>query len=146
MSSVNVPSPHLLELFDLALRRMRSEMDAVMEQEARGLRSSQLRLLSLTPPDGMRVTDLAARAGMTKQALGELVSGLQATGHVEVETDRVDRRVRLVRPTPQGLRLRDHMHEAIAALEGRLAQRTGRRRWATFRAVLAEVGGDAGPA
>lgn len=142
MSSVNLPSPHLLELFDLAFRRLRSEMDAAMEQEANGLRTSQLRLLSLTPPDGMRVTDLAARAGMTKQALGELVSGLQAAGQVEVVTDRADRRVRLVRPTSQGLRLRDRMHQEIAALEDRLAEHVGGRRWATFRAVLVEIGGN----
>ena len=131
---------HLLELFDLAFRRLRSEMDGAMAGEAAGLRSSQLRLLSLTPQAGMRVTALAARAGMTKQALGELVTGLEAAGHVEVVVDPSDRRVRVVRPTPRGRRLTDHMHAEIAALEGQLAALVGSRRWATFRAVLAEVG------
>lgn len=142
MERVNpAESPHLLELFDLAFRRMRSEMEGRMAGEAADLRSSQLRLLSLTPHEGMRVTDLAARAGMTKQALGELVSGLEGAGHVEVVTDPADRRVRLVRPTPRGRRLTVHVHREIATMEAQLSEQVGPRRWATFRAVLAEVGG-----
>ena len=84
------------------------------------LRPSQVRLLSLTPVTGMRVTDLAARVGVT--------------------VDERDRRVRLVRPTAAGRRLQRQVESAIGELERRWAQEVGPERWATFRDVLAQVG------
>jgi DNA-binding MarR family transcriptional regulator len=92
------------------------------------------------PVAGMRVTDLAARVGMTKQALGEFVATLQEAGLVEVTVDERDRRVRLVRPTAVGRRLQRQVESAIGELERRWAQEVGPERWATFRDVLAQVG------
>src|SRR5664279_6490667 len=51
-------------------RGIKSELDAAAHELAPDLRPSHVRLLSLTPRDGMRVGDLAARAGMTAQSLG----------------------------------------------------------------------------
>ena len=51
---------------------------------------------------GTRLTDLAARAGMTHQAMGESVSSLVALGYLERVPDPVDRRARLVVLTPKG--------------------------------------------
>ena len=108
------------------------------------LRRSHLRLLSLTPPAGLRVTDLAARAGMTKQALGEFVAALQAAGLVEVAVDDRDRRVRLVRPTPVGRRLQGVIEAAFAEIEQGWRERVGPERWAAFREALARIGDDPG--
>ena len=104
------------------------------------LRPSHVRLLSLTPTTGMRVTDLAARVGMTKQALGELVATLQGAGLVEVTVDQRDRRVRLVRPTPAGRELQRVVESAMAEIERHWEAQVGPERWATFREVLAEIG------
>lgn len=49
-------------------------------RSARGLRGSQLRLLTLAPPEGARVTGLAEHLGMTKQALGEFANAVEARG------------------------------------------------------------------
>ena len=139
---------HFAVLMDLAWRAFRREMEQRVGeyQRQRGpatgtqLRPSHMRLLSLTPAAGMRVTDLAARVGMTKQALGEFVASLQAAGLVEVATDARDRRVRLVRPTPAGRRLQGIIESAIDDTERHWRARIGEARWATFREVLAEIG------
>lgn len=144
--------PHLAALMDGVWRAFRRElgerMDAELRRQAAAtgtqLRPSHLRLLSLTPPAGMRVTDLAARAGMTKQALGEFVATLGGAGLVEVTTDERDRRVRLVRLTPAGRRLRARVEAAIAGTERHWRDQVGPARWATFREVLAEIGRDPG--
>ena len=125
-------------------RRVEAEMRRRSAATGTQLRPSHMRLLSLTPPAGMRVTDLAARVGMTKQALGEFVATLQEAGLVEVAVDGRDRRVRLVRPTPAGRRLRRVIESAIADTEGHWRARVGEDRWATFREVLAEIGRDPG--
>jgi DNA-binding MarR family transcriptional regulator len=148
------PPRHFAALMDGAWRAFRRELVERVGAETRRqsaatgtqLRPSHLRLLSLTPPAGMRVTDLAGRAGITKQALGELVAALQRAGLVEVATDARDRRVRLVRPTPAGRRLRRVIEAAIDDTEGHWRAQVGEARWATFREVLAEIGDpDPGP-
>jgi DNA-binding MarR family transcriptional regulator len=53
---------------------------------------------------GTRLTELAARAGMTHQSMGELVSALVDLGYLERVPDPVDRRARLVVLTPRGRR------------------------------------------
>ena len=50
----------------------------------------------------MRVTDLADRVGMTKQALGEFANDLEERGLLETVRDPADRRVRILRPTGAG--------------------------------------------
>src|SRR6185369_17038495 len=53
--------------------------------------------------DGSRLTDLAQKAGMTKQAMGDLVDQCEAWGLVKREPDPRDARSRIVRFTPTGL-------------------------------------------
>ena len=136
---------------DLAWRAWRRAIDELVGPRVLGelapgvaLRRSHLRLLSLTPPDGLRVTDLAARAGMTKQALGEFVAALQDAGLVEVAVDGRDRRVRRVRPTPAGRRLQGVIEAAFSEIEQDWRERVGPERWAAFREALARIGGDPG--
>ena len=51
-----------------------------------------------------RVTELAERVRMTKQGCGQFVTQLVETGHLAVEADPDDRRVRRVRRTAKGRR------------------------------------------
>src|SRR3954462_9077524 len=53
--------------------------------------------------EGSRLTDLAQSAGMTKQAMGDLVDQCEAWGIVKREADPRDARNRIVRFTPAGL-------------------------------------------
>ena len=53
-------------------------------------------------PDGARLTDLALAAGMTKQAMGTLVTQCEAWGMVQREPDAADARARRIEFTAAG--------------------------------------------
>src|SRR5687767_4964535 len=126
MSSVKDGEPdHILALLGYLMDAVRRDLSALVTSPAgqklpsvvRGLRSSQLRLLSLTPAEGMRVTDLAERVGMTKQALGEFADQLEAKGLMESLRDPHDRRVRLLRPTAAGRNAAEEGTRVIDTIE-----------------------------
>ena len=77
------------------------------------------------PPEGARLTELAQRAGMSKQAMGTLVNQCEAWGMVTREPDPADARARQVRFTPTGLAWLGAYHEAVAQVEGELRQAVG---------------------
>jgi DNA-binding MarR family transcriptional regulator len=109
---------------------------------ARGLRASHIRMLSLMPADGMRVTDLAERVGMTKQALGEFANVLEDRGLVESLRDPADRRVRILKPTRRGRAAVVAAEKVISAIEADWQERLGPRKWATLRAILTTLHND----
>ena len=146
MTFVNVDARgEAMILFDFAFRALRrlmgehapGELAGLLDEH--GLRGSHMRLLSFVPPGGARVTDLAAQAFMTKQAVGEFVAALQGAGLVEVVRDERDRRVRLVRTTAAGRQAQAAIDRAMAAVDRTLAERVGPERWAAFIEVLAEL-------
>ena len=61
-------------------------------------------------PSGARLTELAAGAGITPQAMGEIVDELEALGYVARNPDPRDRRAKVITLTVEG-------HEAVAAGE-----------------------------
>lgn len=148
MTAVNGDPDHVLALAGTFLDRFRRDLAAEAGLPARrrqtaavrSLRSSQIRLLSLTPAEGMRVTDLAERVGMTKQALGEFANELERRGLLESVRDPADRRVRILRPTALGRRAVSQAETVIAAVEEKWRERLGDARWATLRELLEEAG------
>ena len=127
---------HLAMLLGGAMEQVRRR---ILERDWDGLRPSHFRVISLVPPEGISVTDLAERVGMTKQGCGQFVTQLVTTGHLAVAPDPDDGRVRLVRRTPLGERNVDEVIAINADLEAAWRERVGERRWATFRAVLEQV-------
>ena len=96
----------------------------------------------MIPEDGIRITELAAIAGMTKQALGEFVDSMQSDGLVVSERLEIDRRVRQVRRTPKGDEASDLVHTALAGVEDAWRERVGPRRYDAMRKVMQEIGVD----
>ena len=66
---------------------------------------------------GDRLTDLAQRAGMTKQSMADLVDQCMAWGLVTREADPYDARARRVCFTPTGLAWLQAFHDAVAQAE-----------------------------
>ena len=104
-----------------------------------GLRQSHFRVISSVPPEGISVTDLAERVGMTKQGCGQFVTSLVDSGHLKVEQEPSDRRVRRVRRTPKGERTIAAVTKRVLQIEQDWADRVGERRYRTFRKVLEDL-------
>jgi len=67
--------------------------------------------------EGSRLTELAQRAGMSKQAMGDLVDQCEAWGLVTREPDPLDARARRVRFTATGLGWLQAFKEAVTQAE-----------------------------
>jgi DNA-binding MarR family transcriptional regulator len=75
--------------------------------------------------EGSRLTDLALRAGMSKQAMGDLVDQCEAWGLVTREADPLDARARRVRFTATGLAWLQAFSEAVAQAEAEFKGEVG---------------------
>ena len=74
---------------------------------------------------GDRLTDLAQRAGMTKQAMADLVDQCAAWGLVERQPDPLDARARRVCFTPTGLAWLQAFRDAVAQAEAEFRAEVG---------------------
>jgi DNA-binding MarR family transcriptional regulator len=74
---------------------------------------------------GSRLTDLALSAGMSKQAMGDLVDQCEAWGIVRREADPHDRRARRVVFTASGLAWLEAFRCAVAQAEEEFRQAVG---------------------
>jgi DNA-binding MarR family transcriptional regulator len=76
--------------------------------------------------EGSRLTDLAQAAGMSKQAMGDLVDQCTAWGLVRREVDTGDARVRRVVFTPVGLAWLQAFKDAVAQAEAEFRSAVGK--------------------
>jgi DNA-binding MarR family transcriptional regulator len=86
--------------------------------------------------DGTRLTDLAARAAMTRQSMSELVAVMERQGFLERRADPTDGRARLICLTSEGRRL---VRTALGELRDIEAKWTGRWRRAGSRGDLRRI-------
>jgi DNA-binding MarR family transcriptional regulator len=77
------------------------------------------------PLEGARLTSLARRAGMTKQAMGDLVDQCEAWGLVTRTPDPLDARARQVQFTAAGLAWLQAFREAVAQAEAEFKREVG---------------------
>jgi DNA-binding MarR family transcriptional regulator len=103
------------------------------------LRPSHFALLQQLRPEGMRVTELASLAQITKQSMGALVDYVEERGYIERVADPGDRRAWLVRLTPRGREVEKVAREAIAELETEWAQYLGNERFAALYSALRDL-------
>ena len=92
--------------------------------------------------DGIRLTELAARASMTPQAMGELVDDLQRLGYVERVPDPSDGRAKLIVLTDHGLDTLQAGLDTISTIEANLADLLGPRRLKELRGGLRTIIGE----
>jgi DNA-binding MarR family transcriptional regulator len=92
----------------------------------RDLRSHHfLHVLRFVDCDGTRPSVLAERAGITPQAMSELIGDLEGKGYVRREPDPRDQRSRLVVYAERGLEAAGVVEEFFTALERRVGESVG---------------------
>ncbi len=133
---------HMPRWLEAVTKRLHAELAARIGTRFPGLRGSHRRILQMIPPGGIRITDLASTAGMTKQALGEFADWLEAAGFLSSRRDENDRRVRLVSRTPLGDEAAEEASRAIAVVEERWRDEVGPASYETMKQVLRQLGRD----
>ena len=89
--------------------------------------------------DGLRLTDLATRAGITPQSMGELVDDLEVKGYVERLPDPADRRAKRIYLTDRGRKNARIAKRATADVENYLAELLGQQRYHLLRGTLEDI-------
>ena len=99
---------------------------ALSNLAARGsLSASHVHITRHLALDGLRLTDLARRANLTKQAMGKLVEQCEAWGLVERLADPRDARAKRIVFTAVGLIWLGAFREAVAQAEDELRAAVG---------------------
>lgn len=123
-----------------AFRALDEEIGAALRDRGiTDLRPGQAAALLLVDRTGTRLTELATRAGITKQAMMQVVDELQSLGCVRRVPDPTDARAKVVRLTARGLRHRAASRKSIQAVDARVRRGLGDRRHDALRATLAEL-------
>ena len=113
--------------------------EALEERELGGVRPSFASVFVHAEPGGSQLSDLARRAGMSKQGMADIVREMQSLGLVRRAPDPDDGRGRLVVLTAKGRRRLAQANRAIASVEGRFRRRLGDRRYEALRSALTEL-------
>ncbi|MEV6280857.1 MarR family winged helix-turn-helix transcriptional regulator [Nocardia sp. NPDC051832] len=138
------PAP-LGNLLAAAARTLAAELDAgIAAAGFEDVRAAHAPVFQLIEPAGTRLTVLAERAGMTKQAMGELVRHLDRQGYVEVAGDPDDRRAKLVRLTERGWAVVDAGVAVIERFDNHLDDIVGADEVTRLRRTLLRIIGGAG--
>jgi DNA-binding MarR family transcriptional regulator len=91
--------------------------------------------------DGLRLTDIAARAGMAPQSMGELVDDLVSKGYLERHEDPADRRAKRIYLTGKGRATAAASKAAMRQVEEQISQLLGARQYQQMRRDLAAIAG-----
>jgi DNA-binding MarR family transcriptional regulator len=87
-------------------------------------------------PDGDRISDLAERCGVSKQAMGETIDWLEQHGYVERVPDPRDGRAILVRRTELGWRVNRLAREQVEATQAEWTRALGEADFAELMRLL----------
>jgi len=88
---------------------------------------------------GTRLTELAARANMTRPSMAELVDDLEAKGYLERHPDPDDRRAKLICLTPLGRQAVRTALLNVKEMEKDYARRVGEQRFEEMCRTLQDL-------
>ena len=133
----NIPLPPLLgEVKELAIAELHRRLQEEGFEQIRQGHGCVFRFIDV---EGSRLTDLADRSQLTKQAVGEVVTDLERMGYVERVPDAADGRAKIIRLTGPGIEAHHAAVRIFGEIEARWAERYGEERIALLRELLEEI-------
>ena len=138
-----IPLPGLLDIVSEAFfAEFREELE---RSEFGDIRPTHGCVFRYVQGDGLRLTDIAERAKLTKQSVGEIVDDLVERGYAQRIPDPEDRRAKLICLTEKGERAQAHGRRLFDKVEKRWARRYGDERIAGLRELMEEIAVDKAP-
>src|SRR6266516_4993016 len=101
--------------------------------------AAYLNVFQYPGPQGTRPSELAARLGISKQALNYLLGELERLGYLERRSDPEDLRSKRIALTQRGTSAISVIREAVGEVETTWAQQLGPKRFAQLRNLLLEL-------
>ncbi|MGO9884471.1 MAG: MarR family winged helix-turn-helix transcriptional regulator [Solirubrobacteraceae bacterium] len=129
-----------IRLLDTALDQFVDDLAArVADTEFSDIRVTHGCVFGNIDPAGSRLTELAERARMTKQSVGEVTTDLEQRGYVERVPDPADGRAKIIRLTERGHEAQTLGFELIAEIEREWGEQIGEERVAALRDALEAI-------
>ncbi|NEA35822.1 MarR family transcriptional regulator [Streptomyces sp. SID13031] len=145
MSRVNLPrlgSRPLIAVVDRANRALQADMVQTAHRHGHPeIKSAHNSVFGTLAEEGSRAIDMAERAGITRQSMGEVVRELVGLGILEMRPDPEDRRAKLVTYTEHGRAVASDGYRHLIELEERFAAEFGAAEYAIARDVLGRIAG-----
>ena len=117
-------------------RRIVTELNAAGFEE---LRVPHMAVLQFPGPDGVRPGTLAERAGISKQAMNQLLRSLEALGYVIRSDAPNEGRARIIRLTKRGRAAYSKVHDILRDIECEWSAELGAKRFAQLKELLLRV-------
>lgn len=117
-------------------RRIIKELNAA---GFKGLRVPHMAALQFPGPDGVRPGTLAERAGMSKQAMNQLLRSLETLGYIVRSDAPNEGRARIVRLTKRGHATYAKVHEILRDIEREWSDELGPGSFNKLKTLLLRV-------
>jgi DNA-binding MarR family transcriptional regulator len=117
-------------------RRLIKELNAAGFEE---LRVPHMAVLQFPGPDGVRPGALAERAGMSKQAMNQLLRSLEDLGYIIRSDAPGEGRARIIRFTRRGRAAYSKVHDILRDIEQEWSAELGPRNFAQLKQLLSRV-------
>lgn len=135
-----MPTPDrkpMIGLVGLVNRKLRADM--LSETHRRGhtfVKAAHNDVFATLPFEGARASDMAVRAGITRQSMGEIIRDLVDLDLLEMQTDPTDGRAKIVTYSAHGREFAREGFQHILDMEARFADELGAEDYETTRRVL----------
>jgi DNA-binding MarR family transcriptional regulator len=117
-------------------RRIIQELNAAGFDD---LRLPHIAVFQFPGPDGVRPLALAERAGVSKQAMNQLLRSLEGLDYIARSDAPEQARTRIVRFTRRGHAAYSKIYDILLAIESEWAAELGSRRFAELKKLLIRV-------
>ena len=113
--------------------------EGLMERGFTELRPAHFVIFQLIDPEGSRITELAERAQITKQSMGDLVKYVETCGYIMRLPDPGDRRAKIVHLTERGRALDLAAREILRQTEIEWAEKLGEEKLVELKQILRDL-------